>query len=67
MVSEGVVAALLLSRLTDVDPAVSLDTVFSLLLDDKRTFFNDKFVQAASDDSKLTTQLNLQLQAQHLA
>ena len=45
------VAALLLSRLTDVDPAVNLDTVFTLLLDDKRTFFNDKFVQSASDDA----------------
>ena len=47
-------AALLLSRLTDVDPGVNLDTVFSLLLDDKRTFFNEKFIQAANDDGTLT-------------
>ncbi|XP_037092852.1 eIF-2-alpha kinase activator GCN1-like [Pollicipes pollicipes] len=51
VVAEGVVAALLLLRLTDVDPAVKLDNVFSMLLDEKRTFFNEKFVQAAPDDA----------------
>ena len=53
MVSEGVVAALLLSRVTDVDPSVNLDGVFTALLDEKRTFFSDKFVQAAPDDGTL--------------
>ncbi|XP_043189397.1 eIF-2-alpha kinase activator GCN1-like isoform X4 [Amphibalanus amphitrite] len=51
MVSEGVVAALLLSRMTDVDPSVNLDSVFNLVLDEKRTLFNEKFINSASDDA----------------